>query len=86
MSLNRMPLFVWAMLVVRVMVIFAMPAVMVSSTCLILDRLMSTHFFNQAEGGDRCSGSTCSGSSDSPRSTSSSCPRLAYIYLHPCAP
>ena len=34
------------------MVIFAMPAVMVSSTCLILDRLMSTHFFNQAEGGD----------------------------------
>ena len=29
-----------------------MPAVMVSSTCLILDRLLSTHFFNQAEGGD----------------------------------
>jgi cytochrome c oxidase subunit 1 len=52
MSLNRMPLFVWAMLVVSFMVIFAMPAVMVSSTCLILDRLLSTHFFNQAEGGD----------------------------------
>jgi len=52
MSLNRMPLFVWAMLVVSFMVMFAMPAVMISSTCLILDRLMSTHFFNQAEGGD----------------------------------
>jgi cytochrome c oxidase subunit 1 len=52
MSLNRMPLFVWAMLVVSFMVIFAMPAVMVSSTSLILDRLLSTHFFNQAEGGD----------------------------------
>ena len=52
MSLNRMPLFVWAMLVVSFMIVFAMPAVMVSSTCLILDRLVSTHFFNQAEGGD----------------------------------
>src|SRR4029450_13138533 len=52
MSLNRMPLFVWAMLVVSLMVIFAMPAVMISSTCLILDRLVSKHFFNQAEGGD----------------------------------
>jgi cytochrome c oxidase subunit I+III len=52
MSLNRMPLFVWAMLITSVMVVFAMPAVMVASTCLILDRLLSTHFYNQAEGGD----------------------------------
>ena len=52
MSLNRIPLFVWSMLVVSGMIIFAMPAVMVSSTCLILDRLVSTHFFNAAEGGD----------------------------------
>jgi cytochrome c oxidase subunit 1 len=52
MSLNRMPLFVWAMLVVSFMVIFAMPSIVISSTCLILDRLVSTHFFNQAEGGD----------------------------------
>jgi len=52
MSLDRIPLFVWAMLVVSLMIIFAMPAVMVSSTCLILDRLLATNFFNQAEGGD----------------------------------
>ena len=52
MSLNRVPLFSWAMLVVSVMIIFAMPAVMISSTCLIMDRLVSTHFYNQAEGGD----------------------------------
>jgi cytochrome c oxidase subunit 1 len=52
MSLNRMPLFVWSMLVVSIMILFAMPAVMVSSTSLILDRLIGTHFFNQAEGGD----------------------------------
>src|SRR6476646_7377632 len=52
MSLNRVPIFVWAMVVTSFMVIFAMPAIMVASTALITDRLVSTHFFNQAEGGD----------------------------------
>ncbi|WP_225768546.1 cytochrome c oxidase subunit I [Inquilinus sp. Marseille-Q2685] len=52
MSLDRVPLFVWAMLVTAFMILFAMPAVMVSSTMLILDRLVGTHFFNPAEGGD----------------------------------
>ena len=52
MSLDRIPLFVWAMLVTSFMVIFAMPAIMVASTLLILDRLVGTHFFNPAEGGD----------------------------------
>jgi cytochrome c oxidase subunit I+III len=52
MSLNRMPLFVWAMLITSFMVVFAMPSIVIASTCLILDRLVSTHFFNQAEGGD----------------------------------
>src|SRR5436309_15627099 len=52
MTLDRIPLFVWAMLVTSFLVIFAMPAVMVASTMLILDRLVGTHFFNPAEGGD----------------------------------
>ena len=52
MGLNRMPLFVWAMLVMSFMIIFAMPAVVSSSTFLLLDRLVGTHFFNPAEGGD----------------------------------
>ena len=52
MTLDRIPLFVWAMVVTSFCVIFAMPAVMVSSTMLILDRLVGTHFFNAAEGGD----------------------------------
>ncbi|HZZ89636.1 MAG TPA: cytochrome c oxidase subunit I [Caulobacteraceae bacterium] len=52
MTLDRIPLFVWASLVTAFMIIFAMPAVMVSSTMLILDRLVGTHFFNWAEGGD----------------------------------
>ncbi len=52
MTLARMPLFVWSMLVTSFMVIFAMPAVMLSSSFLIADRLVGTHFYNAAEGGD----------------------------------
>ncbi|MDX6805518.1 cytochrome c oxidase subunit I [Terrihabitans rhizophilus] len=52
MSLDRVPLFVWALLITSFVIIFAMPAVMMASTMLILDRLVGTHFFNPAEGGD----------------------------------
>ncbi len=52
MTLDRIPLFVWSMLVTAFLVIMAMPAIMVASTSLILDRLVGTHFFNPAEGGD----------------------------------
>ena len=52
MTLSRMPLFLWSMLVVAFMVIFAMPSVMIASSFLISDRLMGTHFYNPAEGGD----------------------------------
>src|SRR4029078_12007257 len=51
MTLYRIPIFVWAMVVTSFVVLFAMPAVMLSSTMLILDRLVGTHFFNPAEGG-----------------------------------
>src|SRR3954466_6628004 len=40
MSLNRIPLFVWAMLVTAFMILFAMPSVMLASTMLIMDRLI----------------------------------------------
>ena len=52
MTLSRMPLFLWSMLVTSFMVIFAMPAVMLASSFLISDRLIGTHFYNPAEGGD----------------------------------
>ena len=38
MSLNRIPLFVWAMVITSFMIIFAMPAVMLRSTMLPMDR------------------------------------------------
>jgi cytochrome c oxidase subunit I+III len=52
MSLNRMPLFVWAVLVTAFMIIFAMPPLVVASMMLGLDRFVGTHFFNVAAGGD----------------------------------
>ena len=53
MSLTRIPMFCWSMLVQSFMVIFAMPAVMIASTVMLLnDRTIGTHFVNPAEGGD----------------------------------
>jgi cytochrome c oxidase subunit I+III len=52
MSLRRIPLLVWSQVVTSFMVIFAMPAVMLASSFLISDRLVSTQFYNPAEGGD----------------------------------
>jgi len=52
MTLARMPLFVWTMLIVALMVIFSMPAVALASSFLISDRLVGTHFFNPFEHGD----------------------------------
>jgi cytochrome c oxidase subunit I+III len=52
MSLDRIPLLVWAMLVMAFLVIMAMPAIMFASSTLIMDRLIGTHFYNPAEGGD----------------------------------
>ena len=53
MSLSRMPMYCWSMLVQSFMIVFAMPAVMIASTVFLLnDRTIGTHFVNPAEGGD----------------------------------
>jgi len=52
MTLNRIPLFVWAMLVTAFVIMFAMPSVALASSMLIMDRLIATHFYNPGEGGD----------------------------------
>src|SRR5947199_10630353 len=52
MTLNRMPILLWEKLVISFAVMLAMPAVMVASSLLLLDRLVGTQFFNPAEGGD----------------------------------
>jgi cytochrome c oxidase subunit I+III len=52
MTLNRMPILLWEKLTIAMMVIFAMPAVMVVSSMLLMERTISTQFFNPAVGGD----------------------------------
>ncbi|MGY3443668.1 MULTISPECIES: cytochrome c oxidase subunit I [unclassified Bradyrhizobium] len=52
MTLDRIPLFVWAMLVTAFLVMFAMPSIMVASTSLILDRLVGTRFYDPSSGGN----------------------------------
>ncbi|MDB4947604.1 MAG: cytochrome oxidase [Gemmatimonadetes bacterium] len=52
MSLNRIPLFVWAEVVTAFMILFAMSTIATASMMLAMDRLIGTHFFNPAEGGD----------------------------------
>jgi cytochrome c oxidase subunit I+III len=52
MSLNRMPVFVWSILVTAFMIVFAMPGVVVSSVMLALDRSVDTVFFLSEKGGD----------------------------------
>jgi cytochrome c oxidase subunit I+III len=52
MSLNRIPVYVWSVLVTMFVILFAMPSVALGSFMLAFDRLVGTHFFNAAEGGD----------------------------------
>ncbi len=52
MALNRVPVFVWAMLATAFMVIFAMPSIVVATTELMLDRGINTNFFNSELGGN----------------------------------
>jgi cytochrome c oxidase subunit 1/cytochrome c oxidase subunit I+III len=52
MSINRMPLFCWAVLTTSFAVIFALPALTVANTMLELERTWGFHFFQPAHGGD----------------------------------
>jgi len=52
MTLARMPVFLWAMLIASIMTILSMPAIMLVTSMLISDRLVSTQFFSVAAGGD----------------------------------
>jgi cytochrome c oxidase subunit I+III len=52
MSLSRMPLFVWAVLIMGVMVLFAFTTLLFATLMLELDRAFGMHFFNPGGGGN----------------------------------
>ncbi len=52
MTINRMPLFVWMIMVTSFLLIFALPSLTVASFLLLFDRHLGTHFFQASAGGD----------------------------------
>jgi cytochrome c oxidase subunit I+III len=51
MTLNRLPIYVWSMLVFSFMVLFSVPVVTTAAGLLELDRLFGTQFFVPSHGG-----------------------------------
>jgi cytochrome c oxidase subunit 1 len=52
MTLARMPIFVWMIIVTSVLVVFATPVLAGVLTMLFMDRNVGTHFFDPREGGN----------------------------------
>jgi cytochrome c oxidase subunit I+III len=52
MTLARMPVFAWAMLVFALMIVFAFPAVILATLLLELERAFGWPFFSAGKGGD----------------------------------
>jgi len=52
MSLGRVPLFVWMTVVTSFLAVFSLPSLTTASTLLLLDRMVGTHFYNVAQGGN----------------------------------
>ncbi|HEX8917139.1 MAG TPA: cytochrome c oxidase subunit I [Chloroflexota bacterium] len=52
MSLSRMPLFTWMVLVNMFLIIWALPFLTADSIMLLFDRFVGTHFFQPGQGGN----------------------------------
>ena len=71
MTLMKMPVFTWMTFVVQFLLVFALPVITVALFLLMFDRLFGANVLRRsARAATRCCGSTCSGSSVTPRCTS----------------
>jgi len=50
-SIRRLPLFVWMVLVTQILIILAMPALNASLVMILIDRTLNAHFFQAVSGG-----------------------------------
>ncbi len=75
MTMWRMSVFTWATLITSILIIMIFPPLASALFALGMDRRFGGHIFDP-ENGERCSGSTCSGSSGTLR-----CMCLRYLSL-----
>jgi cytochrome c oxidase subunit 1 len=66
----RMPLSIWSRFITAILGILALPILSGAGIMLLFDQTIGTHFFDWEAAARCCCGSTCSGSSAIPRSTS----------------
>ena len=52
MTMSRLPLFVWMMLVVSFLILLALPVLTAAQVMLLFDRFLGAHFFDTQAGGD----------------------------------
>lgn len=52
MTMNRIPLFVWAILITSLLVVFAIPSITIGLVLLLFDRYIGTHFYLAGAQGD----------------------------------
>ena len=80
MTWNRLPIFVWGMVTTSVLAVLAAPVLLAALFMVMLDRTDRTRRSSSpAPAAARSCGTTCSGSSATPRSTSWRCPGFGIV-------